>query len=339
MIPRQASIKKFIIPAQLVIQARVGVCPTSLNGRSLETLSFPDLRRHSIPLELQQTFRGISTTSGRCNRGESPAFMATTDTITHLKKGLNGELLEKVRTLWFQHLNGEESSILPGQGELKQWFSKNVELDRACVANFGHVLEIIHSINVTASDILSAVQPSSSLDWLSLVLLFDQISRNCYRGLQSSVVFTYFDPLALDISLRAREVGILEDPQVRYQFAYRTWFLLPMMHSEQIEIHAIAIREFQRLSDDVEELLADPTEISSIDPKKLKYRSVLAEKKEAAKALSAIHLEFEIRHQKVIERFGRYPHRNKILGRLPTEEETQYLEDGGETFDHCSRVP
>jgi uncharacterized protein (DUF924 family) len=199
-------------------------------------------------------------------------------------------------------------------------------------ASFGYALEIIHNSNVTASDILSAVQPVSSLDWLALILLLDQIPRNCYRDLQSSIVFAYFDPLALDISLRAREAGVLEDPQVRYQFAYRTWFLLPMMHSEQIEMHAIAVREFQRLSDDVEELLVDPTEKFAIDPRKLKCRSVLTRKKEAARALCAIHLEFEIRHQKIIERFGRYPHRNETLGRLSTEEEKQYLEGGGETF-------
>ena len=36
-------------------------------------------------------------------------------------------------------------------------------------------------------------------------------------------------------------------------------------------------------------------------------------------------------HRKVIERFGRFPHRNAILGRLSTSEETSYLEEGGYT--------
>ncbi|WP_410962117.1 DUF924 family protein, partial [Salmonella sp. SAL4457] len=38
------------------------------------------------------------------------------------------------------------------------------------------------------------------------------------------------------------------------------------------------------------------------------------------------------RHLEVIERFGRFPHRNDVLGRQSTAEERTYLEGGGETF-------
>jgi uncharacterized protein (DUF924 family) len=37
-------------------------------------------------------------------------------------------------------------------------------------------------------------------------------------------------------------------------------------------------------------------------------------------------------HRQVIERFGRFPHRNTVLGRSPTEEEFDYLASGGETY-------
>ncbi len=43
-------------------------------------------------------------------------------------------------------------------------------------------------------------------------------------------------------------------------------------------------------------------------------------------------LAFEMRHKVIIDRFGRYPHRNAMLGRPSTPEETRYLEEGGETF-------
>ena len=43
-------------------------------------------------------------------------------------------------------------------------------------------------------------------------------------------------------------------------------------------------------------------------------------------------LEFELRHKAIIDRFGRYPHRNRILGRLSTEEETEFLEQPGSGF-------
>ena len=41
---------------------------------------------------------------------------------------------------------------------------------------------------------------------------------------------------------------------------------------------------------------------------------------------------FEEQHKSIIDRFGRYPHRNAVLGRQPTDEEQKYMADGGETF-------
>jgi uncharacterized protein (DUF924 family) len=37
-------------------------------------------------------------------------------------------------------------------------------------------------------------------------------------------------------------------------------------------------------------------------------------------------------HRDILERFGRYPHRNTALGRVSTEEERRFIEDGGATF-------
>ena len=43
-------------------------------------------------------------------------------------------------------------------------------------------------------------------------------------------------------------------------------------------------------------------------------------------------LRFELRHQAIIERFGRYPHRNAILGRASTPEELAFLSEPGSAF-------
>jgi len=43
-------------------------------------------------------------------------------------------------------------------------------------------------------------------------------------------------------------------------------------------------------------------------------------------------LEFELKHKKIIDQFGRYPHRNKILGRESTAAELQFLESPGSSF-------
>lgn len=44
------------------------------------------------------------------------------------------------------------------------------------------------------------------------------------------------------------------------------------------------------------------------------------------------NLDFEIRHKAIIDRFGRYPHRNEILGRVSTEAELQFLKEPGSGF-------
>ena len=44
------------------------------------------------------------------------------------------------------------------------------------------------------------------------------------------------------------------------------------------------------------------------------------------------NLDYEIRHKEIIERFGRYPHRNDILGRQSTEEEIEFLKQPNSSF-------
>ena len=75
----------------------------------------------------------------------------------------------------------------------------------------------------------------------------------------------------------------------------RSFLYMPFMHSESLKIHEIAVDLFQ---------------------------------KNGIKA----NLDFEIKHKKIIERFGRYPHRNKILGRVSTDKELKYLQQPGSGF-------
>ena len=44
------------------------------------------------------------------------------------------------------------------------------------------------------------------------------------------------------------------------------------------------------------------------------------------------NLQFELRHKDIIGRFGRYPHRNAILGRISTPEEIDFLKSAGSSF-------
>jgi uncharacterized protein (DUF924 family) len=68
----------------------------------------------------------------------------------------------------------------------------------------------------------------------------------------------------------------------------RNFLYMPFMHSESLQIHEIAVDLFRK------------------------------------NAIQS-NLDFEFRHKKIIEKFGRYPHRNKILGRQSTAEEIEFL--------------
>jgi uncharacterized protein (DUF924 family) len=75
----------------------------------------------------------------------------------------------------------------------------------------------------------------------------------------------------------------------------RSFLYMPFMHSESAVVHAWA-----------EELFLQPG--------------------------MEFNLDFERRHKHIIERFGRYPHRNDILGRITTAEEVEFLKEKGSSF-------
>ncbi len=86
--------------------------------------------------------------------------------------------------------------------------------------------------------------------------------------------------------------GALADLQDPVQ---RAFLLMPYMHSESALVHVEAQRLFR------EHTPAD-------------------------------HYRFEVRHKQIIDRFGRYPHRNEILGRESSVEEIKFLQQPGSSF-------
>ncbi len=95
------------------------------------------------------------------------------------------------------------------------------------------------------------------------------------------------------LALAQTAVAIGADRQLDVE--QRAFLYMPYMHSESAVIHEIA----QRL-----------------------FASLAVEDK----------LNFELRHKAIIDRFGRYPHRNAILGRLSTPEEVAFLQTPGSSF-------
>ncbi len=75
----------------------------------------------------------------------------------------------------------------------------------------------------------------------------------------------------------------------------RSFLYMPFMHSESLKIHEVAVELFR---------------VNGIQS----------------------NLDFEFSHKKIIEKFGRYPHRNKVLGRESTVEEIEFLTRPGSSF-------
>ncbi|KAF5980481.1 hypothetical protein FBULB1_5181 [Fusarium bulbicola] len=254
-----------------------------------------------------------------------------TKNLDGLKEHLTHGKLDELRNFWFEHIPSEANRIIASQELQKRWYFSDKEFDDACVTRFSPVLEAIRNAGVTsAQELLSVTQPRNSLDWLSLIILLDQIPRNSYRGEESSICFTYFDPLAQQVSLEAIKQGIPDKaPEIRWVFSHRTWFYMPLMHSEDVSAHEKAVAAFEQMNQDILSLIEGT---GGADEYERKAREVVQADPEAAKAVGETSKVFEEKHRVIIKRFGRYPHRNKALGREATPAEVEFLESGGDTF-------
>jgi uncharacterized protein (DUF924 family) len=102
-----------------------------------------------------------------------------------------------------------------------------------------------------------------------------------------------FSSDSLALALAQTAVELQVDRKI--EIDRRAFLYLPYMHSESPAIHAIAMTLFS---------------VPGLE----------------------VNLESEIRHKAIIDRFGRYPHRNAILGRASTPEEIEFLKTPGSSF-------
>jgi uncharacterized protein (DUF924 family) len=126
---------------------------------------------------------------------------------------------------------------------------------------------------------------------LALILLLDQFSRNIYRD--NARAFAQ-DLKALSLTVSGMQVGAdaTLDP------VERLFFYMPLMHAESLEVQEESVAASRRL---VEEAPI------------------------ALRATFQSNLEYAMHHRDTIERFGRFPKRNQILGRESTPDELEWL--------------
>lgn len=134
----------------------------------------------------------------------------------------------------------------------------------------------------------------SPLGCLALIILLDQFPRNMFRDLPQA--------FATDGQALAYAKYAVKREYDRQLLPVQRWFVyLPFEHSESLEDQYRCIKLMSVLKDDPE-------------------------------TIAAKTLEYSYRHLEVIQRFGRFPHRNNILGRPNTPEETEFLKQPGSSF-------
>ena len=187
---------------------------------------------------------------------------------------------------WF---GDDESQI----GELSpRWFRKDPAFDQMLIERFG-----AHILPATAGTF--ADWEGSPEGALALVLLLDQLPRNCFRG----------DPRGFASDAAAREVchRALAQGHDRMVIApKRAFFYMPLMHSEQVADHRLALQVFEALE--------------------------MSARGGPFHGLVKGNLEYQRMHTAIIHRFGRYPHRNAALGRESSAEELAFLQQPGSSF-------
>ena len=173
------------------------------------------------------------------------------------------------------------------------------------------------------------MKPQTSLDWLSIIILLDQLPRNCYRAANSAVVFTFYDSRALAIAEEAIKAGIpSKSPDVRYRLALRFWFYLPLIHSEDLAIQDRALELYEEMVEDIRAVLESDIDEFSLSEKEKKYCETLRNHPTEVKNFCTLHMRVQKDHRDQSAWFGRYPHRNQVLERASTPEEREFLKEG-----------
>ena len=178
--------------------------------------------------------------------------------------------ITQIMSFWFEQINPEH------------WFTKSDDFDQLLRDQFeGLVLKGLNG----QLDKWAAEKDGC----LALILLLDQMTRNIYRDTPKAFAG---DEIALALSLRAVAQKWVEQEEIE---AKRQFYLMPMMHSEDIAIQEKSLPLFSTHT-------------------------------------SARTYDYAVRHRYIVARFGHFPHRNAILGRPSSAEEIAFLTEPNSSF-------
>jgi uncharacterized protein (DUF924 family) len=133
---------------------------------------------------------------------------------------------------------------------------------------------------------------------LALILLIDQFRRNIHRN--TAGAFSH-DKLALRLCVE----GAMAKKDKGLTPIQKVFFYMPLQHAESAKVQAKSVELFAKLAESV-----SPT-----------YQETFLTVAQFAEL-----------HKDIIDQFGRFPHRNKLLGRDNTPDEDEYLAGDGPDF-------
>jgi uncharacterized protein (DUF924 family) len=174
----------------------------------------------------------------------------------------------------------------------KMWFGDGRKYDAEIKEKFGALHER------AGRSTLDAEWAATPQGRIALIVVLDQFSRHIHRG--TPLAFAQ-DPAAQELALESVKRNV--DRELIP--AQRAFFYMPFEHAEDIELQRLGVRCFDGLARTVAGTL------------RKEYEGFL---------------DYAKRHRDIIERFGRFPHRNAALGRQSTPDEIEFLKQPGSSF-------
>jgi uncharacterized protein (DUF924 family) len=186
----------------------------------------------------------------------------------------------------------DESDADAAGARIKQWFASSAGQDRELAERFG---DLAAAAAAGELDGLAA----SPRGRLALILLLDQLPRSLHRGTAGAFAQ---DEKALELCVDGMRLGHLD----RLSPLECAFFCMPLQHAESLDTQKLSVATF----------------------------SALAAGDAPAGAAAALRnfADYAVIHRDIVERFGRFPHRNGALNRESTPAEIEFLESGGPSF-------
>jgi uncharacterized protein (DUF924 family) len=180
--------------------------------------------------------------------------------------------------------------------QVRRWHAKDPQTDEEIRAKFGGAYDAQRPLWQSGD-----CRPTSPQDRLAAVILFDQFPRNMFRDTPGM-----YETDGLAVRLCQEGIGRREDEGLT--LVQRMFLYMPLMHAEDIWLQDRTVELFRGLG------------------------ALAQERSSQNVGFFDMALGFANKHRDIVARFGRYPHRNTILGRASTDEEVAFLKQENSSF-------